>query len=100
MSAAPIVIEHVDHWYGHGPLRRQVLFDVSAVIRAGEIVILSGPSGSGKTTLLTLIGALRSLNEGRMEVLGQDLSRLDAAGLVRVRRDIGFIFQMHICSRR
>jgi putative ABC transport system ATP-binding protein len=44
---------------------------------------------------LTLIGALRSLHEGRIEVLGQDLSQLDRGGLVRVRRDIGFIFQMH-----
>ncbi|MCI0634548.1 MAG: ATP-binding cassette domain-containing protein, partial [Actinobacteria bacterium] len=64
MSAPPIAIEHVDHWYGEGTLRRQVLFDVSAVIRSGEIVILSGPSGSGKTTLLTLIGALRSTQSG------------------------------------
>ena len=66
MSAPPIVASHVDHWYGEGALRRQVLFDVSAEIRQGEIVILSGPSGSGKSTLLTLIGALRS--RGRTDV--------------------------------
>ena len=56
---------------------------------------MTGPSGAGKTTLLTLIGALRSVQEGTIEVLGRDLSRLSPHGLVEVRRDIGFIFQMH-----
>jgi putative ABC transport system ATP-binding protein len=56
---------------------------------------MTGPSGAGKTTLLSLIGALRSVQVGRVEVLGRDLSRLGAGDLVEVRRDIGFIFQMH-----
>ena len=56
---------------------------------------MTGPSGAGKTTLLTLIGALRSVHEGRIEVLGRDLSQLGGSELVEVRRDIGFIFQMH-----
>ena len=75
MSAAPIVVEHLDHWYGEGPLRRQVLFDVSAEIRPGEIVILSGPSGSGKSTLLTLIGALRSTQAGSLRIFARELRR-------------------------
>ena len=87
--------EGLNFYYGEGEARFQVLFDIGLEVLPGQLVVMTGPSGSGKTTLLTLIGALRSLNEGRMEVLGQDLSRLDAAGLVRVRRDIGFIFQMH-----
>jgi putative ABC transport system ATP-binding protein len=56
---------------------------------------MTGPSGAGKTTLLSLIGALRSVQEGRIEVLGRELSRLGAGDLVEVRRDIGFIFQLH-----
>jgi putative ABC transport system ATP-binding protein len=56
---------------------------------------MTGPSGAGKTTLLSLIGALRSVQEGRIEVMGHDLSRLNASNLVEVRRDIGFIFQLH-----
>jgi putative ABC transport system ATP-binding protein len=95
VSAAPIVIEHVDHWFGDGELRRQVLFDVSAVIRAGEIVILSGPSGSGKTTLLTLIGALRSTQAGSLRVLERELRGADERVLNEVRRSIGYVFQAH-----
>ena len=45
--------------------------------------------------MLTLIGALRSLQEGRIELLGNELSALPPRELVRVRRDIGFIFQLH-----
>jgi putative ABC transport system ATP-binding protein len=87
--------EGVNFAYGDGDARVRVLHDIGLDIAAGQLVVMTGPSGSGKTTLLTLIGALRSLQEGRIEVLGHDLARLDAAGLVRVRRDIGFIFQMH-----
>src|SRR5690606_8906182 len=64
-------------------------------IGKGEIVIMTGPSGSGKTTLLTLIGALRRMQAGRLEVLGADLSDLDSAEQVELRKRIGFIFQHH-----
>ena len=85
----------VNFFYGEGESRFQVLFDIALGVLPGQLIVMTGPSGSGKTTLLTLIGALRSLQEGRLEVLGRDLSRLGGSELVRVRRDIGFIFQMH-----
>jgi putative ABC transport system ATP-binding protein len=56
-----IQIRNLNHYYGQGNLRKQVLFDITLDIYPGEIVILTGPSGSGKTTLLTLCGALRSI---------------------------------------
>ena len=95
MDAAPVVVESLCHYYGKGALRRQILFDVSTSVPAGEIVIVTGPSGSGKTTLLTLVGALRAPQEGTLRVLGH---RLDGAGhtaLEDVRKRIGFIFQQH-----
>jgi putative ABC transport system ATP-binding protein len=96
MPSTPlIVIERVNHYYGEGALRRQILFDISTEIRSGEIVILTGPSGSGKTTLLTLIGALRSAQEGSLQVLGQELNGATERDLVRVRKNIGYIFQAH-----
>ena len=92
---APVVVEHLNHYYGKGALRRQILHDISSVIPAGEIVIVTGPSGSGKTTLLTLVGALRAPQEGRLRVLGQELDATKRASLEDVRRRIGFIFQQH-----
>ncbi|MBF2025169.1 MAG: DevA family ABC transporter ATP-binding protein [Oscillatoriales cyanobacterium C42_A2020_001] len=96
MSQQPIIaINKVNHYYGSGRLRKQILFEVTNDIQPGEIVIMMGPSGSGKTTLLTLIGALRSTQEGSMKVLGEELRGASNAHLVKLRRNIGYIFQAH-----
>lgn len=92
---APIQVDNVSYFYGKGELRKQILFEVSTEIAAGEIVILTGPSGSGKTTLLTLMGALRSCQEGTVSVLGNSLAAATELELVKVRRRIGYIFQQH-----
>ncbi len=96
-SAAASVIhaENVNYYFGSRDLRKQILFDVNLEIAPGEIVILTGPSGSGKTTLLTLIGALRSAQEGSIKVLGKELRGGSQSELVAVRRRIGYIFQLH-----
>jgi putative ABC transport system ATP-binding protein len=91
----PIVVEHVNHVYGQGEAGHQVLFDITLSVLPGEITIVTGPSGSGKTTLLTLLGGLRSVQQGSVRVFGRELRGLDAVGLVAVRRQIGFIFQRH-----
>lgn len=96
MSAGtPIALEDVSFSFGKGALRKQILFDIAARIDGGEIVILTGPSGSGKTTLLTLIGALRSAQQGSVEVLGRQLLNAGERALMKVRRQIGYIFQTH-----
>ncbi|MEN8181155.1 MAG: ATP-binding cassette domain-containing protein [Myxococcota bacterium] len=95
MSESPIVIDHLFHSFGEGELRREVLSDVCTEIHKGEIVILTGPSGSGKTTLLTLIGALRSAQEGSLRVLGRELRNAHEGTLVEVRSRIGYVFQAH-----
>jgi putative ABC transport system ATP-binding protein len=91
----PVRIEKVNYAFGDGETRKQVLSDISVEIRAGEIVILTGPSGSGKTTLLTLIGALRSAQDGGVKVLGKELRGASSRTLTHVRREIGYIFQLH-----
>ena len=65
-----IRIRHLNHYFGEGELRKQVLFDNNLEVDAGEIVIMTGPSGSGKTTLLTLIGTLRTVQEGERRGAG------------------------------
>lgn len=94
-TAAPIKVEGLSHFFGKGNLRKQILFDITTEIPAGEIIIVTGPSGSGKTTLLTLVGALRSAQQGSIRVLGEELQNARAATLEKVRRKIGFIFQQH-----
>jgi len=92
-SEPVIEIRDLSHWYGEGDARRQVLFDIDLTIRAGEVVFLMGPSGCGKTTLLTLVGALRSVQEGSLKLLGRELNGAAPRQMVELRRRIGFVFQ-------
>lgn len=91
----PIRVKGLNHSFGKGELRKQILFDVSTEIQSGEIVIVTGPSGSGKTTMLTLVGALRSAQEGSVQILGEELKNARPKTLEKVRKQIGFIFQQH-----
>jgi putative ABC transport system ATP-binding protein len=95
-DAEPVIaIHNLNHYFGEGALRKQVLFNINLEIAAGEIVIMTGPSGSGKTTLLTLLGGLRSAQEGSLKLLGQEISGAGKRKLTVLRRQIGYIFQAH-----
>lgn len=75
----------------HG--RRQVLFDASVVLDAGECVALVGESGSGKTTFARAITGLHTPSAGEVRVRGEVV----AAGVrdrhPAVRRSLQYIFQ-------
>jgi putative ABC transport system ATP-binding protein len=90
-----ISIRNLHHTFGKDQLRKPILFDISMDLYEGEIAILMGPSGSGKTTLLTLIGALRSIQQGSLKLLGHELFGASTQKLVQARQNIGFIFQSH-----
>ena len=90
-----IRIKNLNHYFGEGETRKQVLFGNCLDIQRGEIIIMTGPSGSGKTTLLTLIGTLRRVQEGSLQVLGQELNGISRADTTELRKQIGFIFQAH-----
>ena len=90
-----IAARDLQHYYGTGELKKQVLYDNNLEIYPGEIIIMTGPSGSGKTTLLTLIGTLRRVQQGELFVLDRPLHEATNQDLLQVRREIGFIFQAH-----
>ena len=90
-----ISIAGLNHAFGEGEARRQVLFDIGLAIPRGQFVILVGASGSGKTTLLTLLGCLRALQEGSVGLLGQEFLGADEETRIASRRRLGFIFQAH-----
>jgi putative ABC transport system ATP-binding protein len=80
--------------YGDGDARLTVLQAIDLDVASGETIALCGPSGSGKSTLLNLIGCLDRPTRGRIEVAGQDVSRLSRVEQAGVRlRTLGFIFQ-------
>jgi len=93
--AEPIVVKGLNHWFGAGEARIQALFDINLTIKRGKLTILMGPSGSGKTTLLTLMGCLREVHDGNVQLLGHELRDADERLFNNLRRQLGFIFQAH-----
>jgi putative ABC transport system ATP-binding protein len=81
--------------YGDVHTSRSVLRSLSLTIAVGEIVVVTGASGAGKSTLLALCGALRSVQFGELNVLGNDMRKLSAGRRRELRSSIGFIFQSH-----
>ena len=80
--------------YGTNEGKVLVLNDVSLTLFAGETLALRGESGSGKSTLLHIAGALELPDEGRVEIGGKELSKMDDTGRAAVRRkDIAIVFQ-------
>ena len=96
ITMKPVIqTKNLCHSYGQGELRTEILHNLNFEVYSGEITLLVGPSGSGKSTLLTLLGALRSVEEGSIQVLGQELKGANEEVLMQTRRRIGFIFQSH-----
>ena len=91
----PLQTQALNHWFGMGEARKQALFDIDLQIMRGSLTVLVGPSGSGKTTLLTLLGCLREVQEGSVQLLGHELRHATSDLNVALRRRLGFIFQAH-----
>ncbi|WP_149085542.1 MULTISPECIES: ABC transporter ATP-binding protein [Microbacterium] len=49
-----------------------IVEDLTFAAKAGEITVLSGPSGCGKSTVLDLLGGLREVEAGRIELQTRD----------------------------
>ena len=67
--------------------------DVSFDIKDGEVFGLVGESGSGKSTVARMIATLYETNGGSIIFDGEDITRMDAQGIDRYRKQIQMIFQ-------
>jgi phospholipid/cholesterol/gamma-HCH transport system ATP-binding protein len=79
----------VHKWFGSAP----VLSGVNLTIPAGRISVILGPSGTGKSVLLKHINGLLRPDRGEVVVLGRSISSLRRDDVMRLRRDIGILFQ-------
>jgi len=80
--------------YGKGDSAVHALAGITVEFGRGEFTAVMGPSGSGKSTLMHCMAGLDTPSAGATFVGDQEVSRLDEAGLTRLRRDrIGFVFQ-------
>ncbi len=83
-----ITVEHLKKAYPNvTPLK-----DVNTVIHKGEIITIIGPSGTGKSTLMRCINYLEAPTDGKVTVLGYDMSD-KKTDLRLLRRRMGMVFQ-------
>lgn len=92
---SPIEVSGMNHWFGTGEAKKQAVFDINLSIAKGTLTVLMGPSGSGKTTVLTLMGCLRDIQDGSVNLLGTELHGASEEQKVKTRQKLGFIFQAH-----
>ena len=72
----------------------KALDTINLTVEEGEWLSIMGPSGSGKTTLMNIIGCMDKPSLGKIDLAGQDISKLSSKELTVVRRDtIGLVFQ-------
>ncbi|QCU79113.1 ABC transporter ATP-binding protein [Citricoccus sp. SGAir0253] len=80
--------------YGRGEAAVRALAGVDVDFAAGRFTAIMGPSGSGKSTLMHCLAGLDTVDAGRIELAGREITGLSDAELTRLRRDrIGFVFQ-------
>ncbi len=72
----------------------KALDKINLAVEEGEWLSIMGPSGSGKTTLMNIIGCMDKPSLGKIDLAGQNISKLSSKELAIVRRDmIGLVFQ-------
>lgn len=92
-----IDFENIGFWYTDGAVRTRVFNEFDLHIPAGQRVGLVGASGAGKTTLTKLLLRLSDIQEGRILVDGQDISRCTQQSL---RRSIAYVPQESLLFHR
>ena len=86
--------ENLEMKFKMGDTLVHALRGITMEVKEGEFVSIVGTSGSGKSTLLNLVGGLMKPSEGKVQVKGEDLTRMNENQLALFRRKyIGFVFQ-------
>ena len=85
-----IYLENVSKSYSTGS---PAVNDMSLSIKRGEFVFIVGDSGSGKSTLIKLLLRELTATEGKVWVMGKDLSKLKHREIPKYRRNVGVVFQ-------
>ncbi|MCU7493848.1 MAG: ABC transporter ATP-binding protein [Ignavibacteria bacterium] len=90
-----IVLKDVSKSYTEENLTEHgVLYDVNAIIKKGEILIVLGRSGSGKSTILNLLSGIDLPTRGGILIDNVDITKLSEQERTLFRRkNIGFVFQ-------
>lgn len=83
-----VTVNNLKKKYG----KLEVLKDISINIEEGEVLCIIGPSGSGKSTFLRCLNALEEIDEGEVNILGENIFSKNT-DINKVREHIGMVFQ-------
>jgi polar amino acid transport system ATP-binding protein len=76
----------------YAPHEIPALVDVTANIKAGEVVVVIGPSGSGKSTFLRCLNRLEHATSGHIFIDGIDILA-QKTDINKIRMEVGMVFQ-------
>lgn len=85
-----IKFTNVEKTYADGS---KSLCNINLGIKQGEFVFLVGHSGAGKSTLLKLLTREEKLSDGRLSVLGEEITKIKTNKIHKYRRNLGIVFQ-------
>lgn len=82
-----ITTKNLNYSYSDGT---KALKDINLSIREGEKVVIVGPNGAGKTTLLLNLNGVLEVDDGNIEIYGEDIENLDRKDIIE---HLGIVFQ-------
>lgn len=89
-STQPVIkMENIFKSFGD----QKVLRGFNLELREGENLVIMGKSGAGKSVMIKCMVGLMEPDEGYVEILGKDISKLERKEMNALRAEIGFLFQ-------
>ncbi len=87
---APVLkVEHLKKTFG----KNEVLKDINAEVKDGQVICLVGPSGAGKSTFLRCLNLLDQPTAGKVLFEDKELTALSEKQLDTLREKMGMVFQ-------
>lgn len=88
-NSVVVEMNHLKKSFGNN----EVLRDINLVVNKGENLVILGQSGTGKSVLIKCIVGLVAIDDGELNIFGQNVSELNNEELVQMYKKIGFLFQ-------
>ena len=88
-NAQVLKVEHLKKTFG----KNEVLKDINAEVKDGQVICLVGPSGAGKSTFLRCLNLLDQPTAGKVLFEDKELTALSEKQLDTLREKMGMVFQ-------